>query len=158
VSVPVEGTGTAFVAPVMALPVLGVQKPPRQVGKRFWDCLVAAPEGKVKKPAGLKTRPAWSWQDAWVRTRQSAAAARAARCGAHGRASLEAADSVNLDMGPDSERLKGWDDAAPTDLDEGGGEEVAWQLVRQLGARIVPRQRNSRNIQDFCNIFDNRIN
>ncbi len=45
------------------------------------------------------------------------------------------------------ERLKGWDDAAPTDPDEGGSEEVAWQLVQQLGARIVPRQRNSRPMQ-----------
>ncbi len=30
------------------------------------------------------------------------------------------------------ERLKGWDDAAPTDPDEGGGEEVAWQLVLKI--------------------------
>ncbi len=47
------------------------------------------------------------------------------------------------------ERLKGWDDAAPTDPDEEGGEEVAWQLIRQLGARIVPWQRNGRNMQGF---------
>ncbi len=47
------------------------------------------------------------------------------------------------------EWLKGWDDAAPTDPDEAGGEEVAWQLVLQLGARIVPRQRNSRNMEGF---------
>ncbi len=47
------------------------------------------------------------------------------------------------------EWLKGWDDAAPTDPDEAGVEEVAWQLVRQLGARIVPRQRNSRNMEGF---------
>ncbi len=47
------------------------------------------------------------------------------------------------------ERLKGWDDAAPMDPDEGGGEEVAWQLVRQLDARIVPGQRDSRNMQSF---------
>ncbi len=47
------------------------------------------------------------------------------------------------------ERLKGWDDAASTDPDEGGGEEIAWQLVQQLGARIVPGQRNSRNMQGF---------
>jgi hypothetical protein len=44
------------------------------------------------------------------------------------------------------------------DPDEGGGEEVACQLVRQLGARIVPRQRNSRNMQGFRKIFDNSIN
>ncbi len=58
-------------------------------------------------------------------------------------ASLEAADGDDLVPGPDSdsegagpaaqdsvgavvERLTGWDDAAPTDPDEGGGEEVAW--------------------------------
>ncbi len=62
-AVPIDGTGTASMAPLMAPPVLGVQKPPRQVGKRFRDRLVAEPEGKVKKPAGLKTRPAWLRQD-----------------------------------------------------------------------------------------------
>jgi hypothetical protein len=110
-----------------------------------------------------------------VRTRRSATATRAARHGVRGRASLEAADGDNLVPGPDSdgqgagsaaqdgigavvERLKGWDDAAPTNPDEGGGEEVAWQLVRQLGARIVPRQRNIRNMQGFLKIFDNSVN
>jgi hypothetical protein len=44
------------------------------------------------------------------------------------------------------------------DPDEGGGEEVAWQLVQQLGARIVPRQRNSRNMQGFRKNFNNGIN
>ncbi len=46
-AVPVDRTGTALVAPVMAAPVLGVQKPPRWVGKRFRDRLEAGPEGKV---------------------------------------------------------------------------------------------------------------
>jgi hypothetical protein len=32
VTVPVDGTGTKSVAPVMAPPVPGVQKPPRRVG------------------------------------------------------------------------------------------------------------------------------
>jgi hypothetical protein len=58
-AVPVDGTGTASVAPVKAPPVPGMQKPPRRVGKRFHDRLVVAPEVKVKQPAGLKTRPAW---------------------------------------------------------------------------------------------------
>ncbi len=110
-----------------------------------------------------------------MQTRWSAAATRAARRGARNRASLETADGDDLVSGPDSdgegagstaqdgvgavvERLKGWDNAAPMDPDEGGGEEVAWQLVRQLGARIVPRQRNSRNMQGFGKIFDNSIN
>ncbi len=101
-----------------------------------------------------------------MRTRGFAAATRAARRGVHGRASLEVADGDDLVPGPNLdgegagsavqdgvgvviERLKGWDDATSTDPDEGGGEEVAWQLIRQLGARIVPRQRNSRNMQGF---------
>ncbi len=36
---------------------------------------------------------------------------------------------------------------------KGGGE----QLIGQLGARIVPRQKSSRNMQSFGKIFDNRI-
>jgi hypothetical protein len=59
---PVDRMGTASVDPVMAPPVPGVQKLPRQVGKRFWG-LAAAPEGKVKIPVDLKTRPAWLRQD-----------------------------------------------------------------------------------------------
>jgi hypothetical protein len=47
------------------------------------------------------------------------------------------------------ERMKGWNDAAPTDPDEGGGE----QLAGQVGARIVPRQRKSRNMQGFGKNF-----
>ncbi len=60
--VPDDGTGTSSVDPVMALPVPGVQKPPRRVGKQFRDCLEVAPEGKVETPAGLKTRPTWLQQ------------------------------------------------------------------------------------------------
>ncbi len=94
--VPIDGTGTASVAPVMAPPVPGVQKPPHRVGKRFRDRLMVVPEEKVKKPEGRKTRPTWLQWDRWVRTRQSAAATRAARRGVHGRASLEAADGDHL--------------------------------------------------------------
>jgi hypothetical protein len=51
---------TTSVKEMRAPPVQGVQKPPRRVGeKQFLDSLLAAPELKVKKPAGLKTRPAW---------------------------------------------------------------------------------------------------
>jgi hypothetical protein len=101
-----------------------------------------------------------------VRTWQSAAAMRASRCGVRSCASLKAADGDDLVPGPDSdgegagsatqngvgaiiERLKGWDDTAPTDPDEGGREKPSWQLARQLGARIVPGQRNSRKMQVF---------
>ncbi len=58
-AVPVDGTGTVSVEAVKAPPVSGVQKPPCWVGKRFQDRLVAAPEKEAKKPAILKTRPAW---------------------------------------------------------------------------------------------------
>ncbi len=70
-----------------------------------------------------------------MRTWRPAAATRAARRDVRGRTSLEAADGNDLVPGPDSdgegagpaaedgvgavvERLKGWDDAAPTDPDE----------------------------------------
>jgi hypothetical protein len=56
--------GTTSVEAVEAPPVPGVQKPPRQVGKRFPDRLMAAPEKKkVKRLAGLRTRLAWLQQD-----------------------------------------------------------------------------------------------
>ncbi len=77
----------------------------------------------------------------------------AARRGVRCRASLKADDGDNLVPGPNSdgdgvgsaaqngvgavvEQLKGWDDTTPMDPDEGGREELGWQLARQLGARI----------------------
>jgi hypothetical protein len=56
------------------------------------------------------------------------------------------------------EQLKGWNDAALTDPDEGGGEQLGWQLAGQVGARIVTRERRNRNMQGFGKIFDNGIN
>jgi hypothetical protein len=56
------------------------------------------------------------------------------------------------------EQLKGWNQAAPTDPDEGGGQQLGWQLAGQVGVRIVPRQRRGRNMQGFRNIFDNGVN
>ncbi len=50
------------------------------------------------------------------------------------------------------EQLKGWNDAALTDPDEGGGEQLGWQLAGQVGARIVPRQRRSRNMQVLLSV------
>ncbi len=35
------------------------------------------------------------------------------------------------------ERLKGWNQADP---DEGGREQLGWELAGQVSARIVPRQ------------------
>jgi hypothetical protein len=58
-AVPVDGMCTASVEAVKEPPVPVVQKPPRWVGKQFWDCLVVAPEKKVDKSAGLQTTPAW---------------------------------------------------------------------------------------------------
>jgi hypothetical protein len=98
----------------------------------------------------------------------------AAGLGVRGRAGLKAADGNHLVPRPDSdgegagaaeqdrvgavvERLKGWNQAAPTDPDEGGGEQLGWQLAGQLGARIVPRQRRSRNMQGFGKFFDNGV-
>ncbi len=104
---------------------------------------------------------------AWVRTRQSAVAWR----GVCGGASLEAADGDHLIPRPNSdgegagaakqdhvvavvERLKGWNQAAPTDPDKGGGEQLGWQFAGQVGAR----QGRSRNMQGFGKIFDNGVN
>jgi hypothetical protein len=56
------------------------------------------------------------------------------------------------------ERLKGWNNTAPTDPDEGGGEKLGWQLSGQVGDRIVPKQRRGRNMQGFGKNFDNIIN
>jgi hypothetical protein len=100
---------------------------------------------------------------------------RAARHGVRGCASLEAADGYHLVPRPDSEgegagataqgcegavveRLKGWNQAAPTDLDKGGREQLDWQLTGQVGARIVPSQRRGRNMQGLGNFFDNGVN
>jgi hypothetical protein len=60
---------------------------------------------------------------------------------------------VQNGLGTVVERLKGWNGAAQMNPEEGGRE----QLAGQLGARIVPRQRSSRNMQSFGKIFDNRI-
>ncbi len=112
---------------------------------------------------------------AWARARQSAVAMRAARCGVRGRASLKAADSDHLIPRPTSdgegagaaahdcvgavvEWLKGWNQAALADSDEGGGKQLGWQLAGQVGARIVPRQKKGRNMQGFGQFFDNGVN
>ncbi len=47
------------------------------------------------------------------------------------------------------ERLERWDHTARTDPDNRGGDELGLQLAGQLGAKIVPRQRNSGIIQGF---------
>jgi hypothetical protein len=99
---------------------------------------VAAPKKKkVKRPAGLRTRPAWVQQDRLGARLAVCHGDAAARRGVRGHASLEAADGNHLIPRPDSdgegagavaqnrvgaivEWLKGWNQAAPTDPDEGG--------------------------------------
>ncbi len=110
-----------------------------------------------------------------MRTRLSAVATPAARRGVRYCASLKAADGNHLVPRPDSdgegaraaaqnrvgavvEWLKGWNQVAPTDPDEEGGEQLGWQLAGQVGARIVPRQRRRRNMQGFGKNFDNGVN
>jgi hypothetical protein len=56
------------------------------------------------------------------------------------------------------EWLKGWNQAALMDPERGGREQLGWQLAGQVGARIVPRQRRSRNMQSFGKFFDNGVN
>jgi hypothetical protein len=92
-----------------------------------------------------------------VRTRRSAAATQAARRGVSDHASLKAADGDHLIPRPDSdgegagaasqdrvaavvEGLKGWNQATPTDPDDGGEGQLGWQLAGQVVARIVPKQ------------------
>jgi hypothetical protein len=61
-------------------------------------------------------------------------------------------------VGAITEWLKGWNQAAPTDPDEGGGEQLGWQLAGQVDARIVPRQRRGRNMQGFGKFVENGVN
>ncbi len=62
--------GTAFVEAAEELPVQGMQKPPHTVGeKQFSGIFLAAPAAMVKKPAGLKTRPALKQLDSLGRWR-----------------------------------------------------------------------------------------
>jgi hypothetical protein len=106
-----------------------------------------------------------------VQARRSATPCQAARRGLRCSASLKAADGdhliprPNLDsagagaaaqncIGAVVEQLKVWDDATPMDPDEGGREQLGWQLTGQVDARIVPMQRRSRNMQSFGKFFD----
>ncbi len=152
--VPIDGMGTASVAPVMALPIPGMQKPPRLVGKWLRD-LGGGAGGEGEETSG-------SENNAWLRQNHLGVNPHAVRHGFRGCVSFEAADGDDIVPGPDSdgegarsaaqnaigaiiERLEGWDDAAEMNPEEGGGEELGWQLA----ARIVPGLRNSRNMQSF---------
>ncbi len=93
--------GTAAVEAVKAPPVPGMQKPPHRVGKRFRDHLEAALK-EVKIPAGLKTRPSWRQQDRLGACPAVGRGARTARLGVPGCPGLEAADSDDIILRPDS--------------------------------------------------------
>jgi hypothetical protein len=86
---------TAFVEARKELPARGVQKPPCRVGeKQFQGEFSAAPDGMVKIPAGLRTRPAWWQLDRLGRQRPGSVcggAPWAARHGVQSHARLEAA-------------------------------------------------------------------
>ncbi len=56
------------------------------------------------------------------------------------------------------ERLKGWNQVAPMDPNEGGQEQLGWQLAGQVNARIVPGQRRHRNMQGILKFCDNGVN
>jgi hypothetical protein len=71
--------------------------------KWFRDRLVAAPEKKVKRPAGLKTRPAWLRQDRLCVNPGVCTALRADWLGFRSRQGLEVADGDDLVPGPDSD-------------------------------------------------------
>jgi hypothetical protein len=98
VAVPADVAGTAAVEAVKALPVSGVQKPPRWVGKQFLDCFEVAPKKMVKIPAGLKTRPAWWWWDCLGTCLAVGCSDTDCRLGVCCHSSLEAADSDDLGL------------------------------------------------------------
>ncbi len=128
---------------------------------------MAAPEEeKTEKPAGLQTNQLGGGGTAWALARRFATALRAARCGVHFRAGLEAADGDNLipRPNPDGEgagspphsgvgavvgAVERQDDVATTQPDEGGAQ----QLGRQLDTGIVPGQGKRGASKVFKNIL-----
>jgi hypothetical protein len=50
-----------------------------------------------------------------------------------------------------------WNDSAAAQPDEGGTQQLVWQLGQQLGAGIVPGQGKSRSILSFRKCFNNCI-
>jgi hypothetical protein len=92
---------------------------------------------------------------AWALAWRSAAVWRAARSGVRIRAGLEAGVRDDLVPRPDPvgegagsmpqdgvgaivRAVERWDDAAAAQPDEGGTQQLVWQLGRQLGTGIVP--------------------
>jgi hypothetical protein len=64
-------------------------------------------------------------------------------------------DSVGAIVGV----LERWDNTASAEPDEGGTEEVGWQLLRQQVTQIMlARERKSSSIQSFQKKFRNVVN
>ncbi len=159
---PVDGTGTASVETVKAFAGPGRAK----TSSLGLKTVVGPSRGGGAEGEGEETSGSEN-KTCLARARQSAAAT---RLGVRDHTGLEVAYGDDLIQGPNSdgkgagsatqngigavvERLERWNDAATTDPDKGGTEHC-WQL----GARIVPRQRKSGNIQSFRTILNNRIN
>jgi hypothetical protein len=137
---------------------------------------------KVKKPAGLKTIPAWKQLDHLGGQRVAAGVAvvpgawrsdvvsGAARRGVHSHACLEAAHSNYLllpdlevegagspakdGIGAVIEGVERGNHTAMPDPDKAGVEEISWKLAGLLATRIVPGQGKSRGIQKFQIFFE----
>jgi hypothetical protein len=125
-------------------------------------------EREGEETSGSEMIPASLQQD---RLGASPAVCRGDAAARRGRASLEAADGNHLVPRPKSdgegvgaaaqdrvgavvEWLKGRNQATPTDPDKGGKEQLGWQPAWQVSARLVPRQRRGRNMQDLRKNFD----
>ncbi len=110
-----------------------------------------------------------------MRARRSAAATRAARHGVRCRAGLEAADGDHLVPQPNSDGegaggrgagpcrgrhrvAEGVEPSCPDEPRRGGRRAVQLAARWQVSARIVPRQRRSRNMHGLGQFFDNGVN
>jgi hypothetical protein len=162
-----DGVGTAAVGTGMVPPVQIVKKTGPRLEKRFLDRRLAAPEKeKVKKPVGLKMRPAWWQPDPLGACPAVSRSIATARCGVRFCAGLEVADGDNLvpRPNPDGEgvgsmpqegvgavvgAVERWDDASAVQPNKAGAQQLVWQLSRQLAIGIVPGQGKSRSIQSF---------
>jgi hypothetical protein len=100
---------------------------------------------------------------------------RAARRGVRCCAGLKVTDSDHLVPRPNSdgegagaaaqdrvgavvEWLTGWNHGAPTDPDEGGGEQLGWQLAGQLDARMSLGKEGAETYKVLEKNFDNSVN
>ncbi len=90
----------AAVEAVMAPLVPGVQKPPRWVGKRFWDHFAAAARLKAYRPRDVQTTPAWPRGNRLGACPAVGRDDADCRRGVRNRTGLQAADGDDLVSGP----------------------------------------------------------